>query len=250
MSHHGFAGSCNQLCFSISSLLGYRGPGSDATGRISGSMCSSSALRALGLRVHQDLSVCSLWCCSMRLAGSLALPLEPPPCAGANTCPGLTSIPIRGGFELCPSILQFFFVPQDTTSCRKRGALIVPLGTTLAYTHDGPLTSHTWNLRPSCSFIGTGSSPLCFSLCPLADTRWGFLLGSMGIHSKSRGEHTCKSAKCLPIRVQHTCFLDCRIAAKKHPVSKSTSSILIHGDGTVPSVVLGDSRVTEESILQ
>ena len=33
--------------------------------------------------------------------------------------------------------LSSLLVPQDTTTCRERGASIVPLGTKLAHTHDG-----------------------------------------------------------------------------------------------------------------
>ena len=71
----------------------------------------------------------------------------------------------------------------------------------------GPLTSRTWNViqivRPSRSFIGNDRSPWCFSLCPLADTRWGFLLGSMVIHSKSRGGTHAHPRNCPPIRAQY-----------------------------------------------
>ena len=108
MSHHGIAGSCNKLCFSISSLLGSRGPGSDATGRISSSMCSSSALGA-----------CAPWGCgSIKISASAR-------CGAVGRCPQvhlrflwkrqlalvpsrflvLSSIPSRGAFELCPPTL-------------------------------------------------------------------------------------------------------------------------------------------------
>ena len=142
MSHHGIAGSCSTLCFSISSLLGSRGPGSDATGRISGSMYSSSALGAY-----------APWggCASIKISASAR-------CGDCRTMFRRFTCTSTGAdnshrrkhiswFDPAFQVvvvsnsvhhnLSSFFVPQDTTACREGGASIVSLSTKLAHTHDG-----------------------------------------------------------------------------------------------------------------
>ena len=71
------------LCFWISSLLGSWGSGDDATGRISSSSCSSSAIGASArwgcptIKISASArSGAAAWC----PANSLVLPLEPPTC--------------------------------------------------------------------------------------------------------------------------------------------------------------------------
>ena len=57
---------------------------------------SSWCMRSLGLRIHQDLSISSLWCCG-KVSGKFTCALEPPPCACAKS-----STQTRSGLELCP----------------------------------------------------------------------------------------------------------------------------------------------------
>ena len=186
---------------------------------------SSWCVSSLGLHVQKDFRVCSLWCCR-KMPGRFT-------CAstGAGHVHRLQHVSwFDPAFQFCPP------TTSPASSCHKTPPRVVnvahrsfPLVQNLPTLMMCPLTSHTWNvieiLRPSRSFIGTCCSLLCFSLCPLADTRWGFLLGSMAIHSKSRGEHTCSSARLTT----NTCTTNhsfewwngslCRIDAKMYPVS-------------------------------
>ena len=98
MSHHGMGGSCNRLCFPISSMLGSGGPSNDATRRVSGSMCSSWTLGAWAPWGWTSIEIPSSVCHDTPagcLAGSLALPLEAPEYTGANAF----SVPCLGQLQ-------------------------------------------------------------------------------------------------------------------------------------------------------
>ena len=70
-------------------------------------------------------------------ASSPALPLEPLTGTGANTFswfePAFQFVVMLNSVDL---YLSSFFVPQNTSACRERGASIVLFGTKLAHTHD------------------------------------------------------------------------------------------------------------------
>ena len=246
-----------QLCVSISSLLGSRGLGSDGTERISSSMCSSSALHA-----------CAPWgCASIKIsaparcgtvarcpARSLALPLEHPTCTGANTFPGLIQHSNSQWFRtLSTTTLSSFFVPQDTTTCRQRGASIIPFGTKLAHTHDGSIDFTHKKRDPDLAsivkfhryLIAHRSVSVCVHL-PIPDgDSW---LGAMAIHSKSRGEDTTHAhlRNSPPIRAEHTnlCTGGMVLCVGSLPRCIQFRNSHLHphpGDGTVASVVLSDS---------
>ena len=135
-------------CFSISSLLDSRGPGSDATGKISGSMCSSSALGACAPWGYASIKISA----SARCGGCRMVSHRPTcaPTAAANLhwCQQVSWFdPAFQLVVVSNSVHQHFlrcFVPQDTTSCRERGASIVRFGTKHAHAHDGSIDfTHT-----------------------------------------------------------------------------------------------------------
>ena len=236
---HGIAGSCKRLCCSISSLLGSRGPSNDASGKISCSMCSSSSL-ALGACAPWSwtsvkMSASALCSAAARALASLRFHWSYQHTQVPTRFLIWSSIPVRSGFGLCPlPLLQLLRATRHHLALCERDTSVAPLGTELTHTHDGSFdfahleVIQIW--RPSLSFIGTDGSASCFSLCPLVATRWGCLLGSKAIHSKSRGEHTCSSAQLsfntcatyqsLEWRNESLCW----IADKMYPVLYSSSS--------------------------
>ena len=228
------------------------------TGRISRSIvfCVSSwCVRSLRNARPSNISAsCSLRCLSQEVPQvHLALPLGPPKNTSVNTLPGLIPHSSSLWFRTLPTNnFSSFFMPQDTTSCpRTQHVDRFPLVQNLPTLMMGPFISRTWNvlqiLRPSRSFIGADCSPLCFSLCPLADTRWGYLLGSMAIHSNvSWRAHVFIRT----IAHQHVHNIPVFGLTKRFSMPDSLPSciqshiiFILHGDGTIPSVgVLGDSR--------
>ena len=218
---------------SISSLRGVRGPGNDA-GRVTGSVCSSFSpwwVRSLELHVRQDFSVCSLWCyrkisCKFTCASTGAVQVHQ--CQHASWFDPTFQFVVDSNSD--HQYFSSFFVAEDATRCRESSTSVVLLGTELAHAHDGSIDFAHMEFDPDLASVsqfhrGTDCSPQCFSLCPLAQTRWGFLLGSMATHSKSRGEHTCSSARLSTSPCTTYKSLEmrngslCRIAAKMYPVS-------------------------------